>query len=269
MKHYAGVQLRSRLTGFTEALHAAQQDPAQPDHLHDLRVASRRLSQALRLFRHFLKKKHVKRIRARIHDVVQACGAVRDCDVALATLSSADVHDPELRAKLEQRRQARLLELDKHLHAWSREPEEWRDRLEPRSPKGTQWLVDQTAAANAAHVLPSMAAELFAAGAAAVASGASDQLHRFRLLGKRFRYSLELFADVYGAALTPCLEQMKALQDCLGAINDCASAIPFADGHPEAQQRLQALLAHRRAEFLDFWKRFAALESKWVRVLGG
>lgn len=269
MKHYAGVQLRSRLKSFTEALHAAQQDPADPDHLHDLRVAGRRFSQALCLFRDFLNKKHVKRMRARIHEVVQACGAVRDCDVTLATLAAADIHDPELQSKLEDLRQQRLRELDQHLQGWPHEPQQWRDDLEPRSPKGTVWLRDQNAAANAAHVLPSMVVELFRAGATAVASGESDKLHRFRLLGKRFRYSLELFLDVYGPAIAPCLDQMKALQDCLGAISDCAAAIPFAEGHADAQQRLQSLLAHRRAEFLDDWKHFATLEPKWVRLLGG
>jgi CHAD domain-containing protein len=265
MKHYVGVQLRSRLTSFLEALEAAQQNAADPDHLHDLRVASRRFSQALRLFRDFLKKKDVKRMRARIHDIVHTCGSVRDCDVTLATLAAADVHEPELVAEIEQQRQERLEQLKQSLADGVPEPAAWRHQLEPRSPNGATWFPDQTAAASSARVLPVMAAELFRAGAAAVASGESDKLHRFRLLGKRFRYSLELFSDVDGATL----EQMKALQDGLGAINDCAAAIPYAEGHPDAQQRLQVLLAHRRAEFLDFWKHFGTLERKWVRLLGG
>ena len=57
----------------------------QPEELHDMRVAARRLDSAIRLFRNYVPQ-WVTRSRTALHRLVRALGAVRDLDVRLARL---------------------------------------------------------------------------------------------------------------------------------------------------------------------------------------
>jgi CHAD domain-containing protein len=45
-------------------------------------------------------------------------------------------------------------------------------------------------------------------------------LHQLRILGKRLRYVLELFAPVLGSRIDPTIRSVKKLQDCLGNHHD-------------------------------------------------
>jgi CHAD domain-containing protein len=61
------------------------------DTVHDLRVAIRRLSRCLRVFAQFYPGRSWKRIRRRLADLMEACGSVRDRDIAIALLEKAGV----------------------------------------------------------------------------------------------------------------------------------------------------------------------------------
>lgn len=63
-----------------------------------------------------------------------------------------------------------------------------------------------------------------------------EALHRLRIDGKKLRYLLEFFRGLYDEAeIEPLVEQLKQLQDILGAINDL-----------RVQQQRLLELAHRR-----------------------
>jgi CHAD domain-containing protein len=63
-----------------------------------------------------------------------------------------------------------------------------------------------------------------------------EALHRLRIDGKKLRYLLEFFRGLYDEAeIEPLVEQLKLLQDILGAINDV-----------RVQQQRLLELAHRR-----------------------
>ena len=46
-------------------------------------------------------------------------------------------------------------------------------------------------------------------------------MHKFRLRTKRFRYTLEMFKDLYGPGMLKRIESLKQVQTYLGDINDC------------------------------------------------
>jgi CHAD domain-containing protein len=65
--------------------HAA--GPGDVEAVHDLRVAIRRLSRCLRLFAQFYPGRGWKKLRSRLKVLMDACGHVRDRDVALDLLA--------------------------------------------------------------------------------------------------------------------------------------------------------------------------------------
>lgn len=84
------------------------------------------------------------------------------------------------------------------------------------------WDESESVAANARSALPSLASRFFAAGRKAVKpSTPAADLHAFRLVTKRFRYTLEVFRPVYGATLEKLIESLRKVQGYLGDINDC------------------------------------------------
>lgn len=59
--------------------------------VHDLRVAIRRFSRALRVFAQFYPDGQAKKIRRRLSELIEAAGGVRDRDIALMLLAEARV----------------------------------------------------------------------------------------------------------------------------------------------------------------------------------
>jgi len=69
--------------------------------------------------------------------------------------------------------------------------------------------------------LPKMARKYFEAGRKAIDNKRPpDELHRFRLETKQFRYTLELFRPVYGPNLDRYLKALRELQGALGKVSD-------------------------------------------------
>lgn len=122
-----------------------------------------------------------------------------------------------------------------------------------------------------------MAQEYFEAGHEAAAPAATiESLHAFRILGKRFRYTLELFAPCYGENLQEVLQLLGALQDILGMINDCETAATILKKAVRREQRQQvddALHQRQRAlieNFRSHWHETFAAEQEsrvWMQML--
>lgn len=140
------------------------------------------------------------------------------------------------------------------------------------------WDSSMSAAASARRVLPSLAADYFAAGRKTFRRKADPEtLHAFRIRTKRFRYTLELFQPLYGPGLASRLELLRKIQQYLGDINDCVITERLVrsvagDGGPP-QELLEALAARvrqRRRKLAEFWREsFDApgAEQSWVRYL--
>lgn len=82
---FVGSQVTARLDRVASEVRKTLKN-ADPDAVHDLRVAIRRLVQCLRIFESQLPKKASKKIRRQLRDVLQAAGRLRDYDIALELL---------------------------------------------------------------------------------------------------------------------------------------------------------------------------------------
>src|SRR5580698_9717874 len=90
MKEFAHSQVSTLLRRLAAQVKRTGES-ADADAVHDLRVAVRRLSRALRSFAQFFPGKSWKRIRKELGGLMDAAAAVRDNDVALELLEKAGV----------------------------------------------------------------------------------------------------------------------------------------------------------------------------------
>ena len=101
--------------------------------IHDLRVAVRRLSRCLRVFAPFYPGRSWKPMRRRLSGLMDACGSVRDRDIAIGLLEKAGVPaaSPLVR-QLDQERRAADEELRRELRRWKARGfrRQWQMRLE-------------------------------------------------------------------------------------------------------------------------------------------
>ena len=88
MRKYVHQQTAILLRRFATQVNRASRSP-DPDAVHDLRVSIRRLSRCLRVFARFYPGNNWKKMRRRMKDLLDACGGVRDRDIALGLLAKA------------------------------------------------------------------------------------------------------------------------------------------------------------------------------------
>jgi CHAD domain-containing protein len=106
---------------------------SEPDAIHDLRVAIRRMKGCLALFAAFYPPRVRKALKKQLTDLMDACGEVRDRDIALRLL--ADAGAPAKSAavrRLAAQRKGAAGELVVVLKPWKkgRTSRRWRTRLE-------------------------------------------------------------------------------------------------------------------------------------------
>jgi len=270
---YAVKETRLRLKRFSKNLRRAAKHPEDPEAIHDLRVSIRRVVQVFKTFGELLDPNPVKKLRGRLHKIMDLCAAVRNCDVALTLLDQLDVTTGPSVSRLKKTRGEAGDKLHRRLRV------ERRKRHAPPAPrshpKERDWKLDQSLEANLSRALPALAEEFFDSGTVALAAHASYQkLHQFRLQAKRFRYTLELFERFYGSEMASGAGILKELQDRLGAINDCATTIVILGRDPGAVAAMGKLLRQRRAvlekyarsqfvpQKLEWWKRWLAQPAR-------
>ena len=132
MREYALQQTALLLGRLRVALNRAARD-GDPDAIHDVRVAMRRVSRCLRVFAQFYPDGSWKKIRRRIAGLMAAAGAVRDCDIALELAGRAGiVKRNQMVAQLTSRRHKTGRELLAEIRRWKNRdyPRQWRKRLE-------------------------------------------------------------------------------------------------------------------------------------------
>ncbi len=122
---------------------------------------------------------------------------------------------------------------------------------------------------NARERLPGVLEKFYAAGRDVLRHEAPATLHRFRLQGKRVRYTLELFRPVYGPGLGKLIKALRKTQDALGVIQDGESANQIV-AHPEFQNWVAERQEKLRADFRTYWKDefdTPGQEQRWLRYL--
>jgi CHAD domain-containing protein len=89
MREFAHAQTAILLRKFVIQVNRAERS-GDADAIHDLRVSIRRLSRCLRVFSQFYPGHGWKKMRRRLKDLMDACGNVRDRDVAIELLAKAN-----------------------------------------------------------------------------------------------------------------------------------------------------------------------------------
>jgi CHAD domain-containing protein len=226
-------------------------DDRSPEALHQMRVHGRRLRTTIALFSTALnipKQGQIKQLR-RFH---RTLGTLRNLDVVIARLqqdyypelpeSEQSVLDRCFKKLKKQRRRAledvqvAIAEqtFEATYAAWLKQPE--------YHTAATQTLT---------HVLPQLllpdltaflAQPGWAIAAADVSLSHPVALHNLRKAVKQQRYQLEAVSPICGAAVAAWIVDLKAIQDCLGTLQDLAvlqEIVPDAIALPTFMARLQ------------------------------
>jgi CHAD domain-containing protein len=226
---------------------------ADPEEVHDMRVAIRRLRAALRSFDDVLPEGW-ESVRSELKWLGGSLSAVRDLDVQLAQLGTwkASLPSPDQAAMdgllallTEQRQQARealVRSLDSARYA--------------ALMQDADTLLDASLPAAAAEPLAHWAPRLIERGYRKLrkrgdrldSQSRAEDLHRLRIEAKRLRYLVEFVGEAYNPASRRLVRRVTQLQDVLGAHQDAQVA----------SAALRGLLADRRG----------TLEPELVWVMG-
>ena len=240
-----------------------------PEELHDMRVATRRLRAALKLYKEVLPKR-AERYERDLRFFAGALGDVRDLDVHLERLAGESLD--EVVAALEERRsetRQRMLEaLDSS--RYERFVSEFSGTLRRgRSPSPSGPILE---------VAPDLVRRRHKKVRKDVEALAKDSppedFHDLRKKGKRLRYALEPLQGIYGKPAEKMVGLLKTVQDDLGDHQDLIVAAAFmrelglsGDLSPRASFSLGAMAERYSRETAELRATF--LESKPLGALSG
>lgn len=231
--------LRSRFAEM-RAYSDAALDWSEIKGVHDMRVASRRLRSALRDFLPYLPKRKLRRFSKNLKELADALGAVRDQDVAIKALDELAAKAPGdvstgIEQLVEERRRKRelarsqlreVLEAD----ALRKLEDDFHSALEHEL-KGSR---KRKAEDNESKALERVSCRQ--AGRVVIAAGLRElldlspslyrphktkPLHEMRIVAKRLRYAIELFAPCWVGPLAAFAKEIAGLQTSLGELHDC------------------------------------------------
>lgn len=215
------------------------------DAVHDMRVALRRLRAALSLFRDAVPAR-LQPFRREFAWIAAALGAVRDRDVMIEHLQAfvpdlspeaSEGHTTIIGWLQEEREDARqqllaVLSSPRYLSVITG----FASALDAASGKERK-LAKGPAVIAAPKLLRRRYRKVRKAGDALTPSSSAADYHKLRIEGKRLRYALDFFADVYGKAVRPLRQGLSGLQDVLGNHQD----------YEVARARLRELRRQRHA----------------------
>ncbi len=261
-----------RMLWHEEGVRAGQ----DPEALHDMRVATRRMRAALRVFEGHVRRRTIKPYARILRRAGRILGTVRDMDV----------FREKAERYLESLPPERRSELDPLLKAWQEEYARSREEMiafldggafERLKKEFAELLtlpgaLDRPVAdgkpttSYVAHVLPII---LFGALARLQAFEPVMQqpqvplvrYHQLRIASKSMRYTLEFFQEVLSPEAATAIDQVKRLQEHLGQLQDavvtCNKVRDFlvwgSWGHGKSQrQPMEAVLAPGVALYLSF-----------------
>lgn len=215
--------LRQRLVSLLQAMPAAQEGDEVS--VHEARVASRRLREALPVLGGRADNAAVDRAGKGVRRITRALGPVRELDVTLSLLAELEGKGAAPLRAIARVRSAVLDERHKRrkamLHAITPSRiEKLRKRLvKVAAPKpSTQVARDAIVEAHRKAVL--RAHRLRDAIDRAGGIYLADRLHRVRIESKKLRYALEIQRDLQHARSTARLTRLKNQQDLLGRVHD-------------------------------------------------
>jgi len=224
LRDLAQARVEQQLAAFC-AREAGVRMGADPEDVHQMRVASRRLRAALRMFEAVLPPA-ASSLQDELAWIAAALGQVRDLDVQIANLDRAAsglrAETDALRAVLDlfdaRRSAARAaLRLALATDRFATLVTGLRDLAEQPQPDGTDDGLDV-----ADRLIRDTHRRLCKAGEQLHPEASQPTLHRARIRAKQFRYALECFSELYGKPARRLMRRAARLQDVLGVAQDAA-----------------------------------------------
>jgi CHAD domain-containing protein len=209
------------------ALESAARAGADMDAVHDMRVASRRLREAMRLLEPLYPRKRFRAWYRSVSTITRALGPVRDSDVFIDAFSRLSPELSEggrrftafLIGQRMGRREYELVLLDEALAALDLKASRREFKALVHDLAATGWA--KRPFVEFAHAeVASRAAVVFGAQTAALDETNIDEQHVLRIDYKRLRYAVEAFAPCYGEHFDALHEALTEFQDTLGDLHD-------------------------------------------------
>jgi CHAD domain-containing protein len=210
-------------------------DWSDPEGVHDMRVLSRRLRSTVSDFRPYLPKRGLPRLKLRA--IARSLGNVRDEDVALMALQELKSKAKEQAAagieiliaeRREKRKQARVAlqqaispslldNFRKDYLSKLRAITVVDPKRSAQPPNAEVLLFFQLGVG----IIDIRLKEFIAASNAIYFPFEIKELHELRILAKRLRYALELFAVCWGDEMADIAKEVALMQTALGELHDC------------------------------------------------
>ncbi len=251
------------------------------EHVHDMRVATRRMRSIFLLLNEYFKAKAIDPFQRRLRKIARALGGVRDLDVMLdnlnqfrSTLAEADQAAMQGAVdQLQKRRDAARAHLVRLLdkNDYQRFLDSFGEFLTTPGNGAKAAHAEEPVPSEVRHVLPVEIYTHLAAVRAydrAVDEANVETLHLLRIEFKRLRYLVSMFEEVLGKSGPAFVEELKLIQDHLGKLNDAVVAqAALRDLMPQLDAPQQAALeayltllandaARLHATFPEAWRRF-------------
>jgi len=221
-------------------LRKAALDFRDPEGVHDMRVASRRLRSALRDFAPHLRKTKMAASTKQLKEIADKLGVVRDLDVAIIALEKLQKKaKPEISAGLQRlidERKATLhparVELVQALNYEKLSALKRNFRIAVEAAVVPQVATTPPASGTIRKSVPSykvyarstllkLLKELETLSPSIFEPQKVKPLHEMRIAAKRLRYAMELFAGCWGNQLEIFSHQVAQMQTSLGELHDC------------------------------------------------
>ncbi|MBZ0282006.1 MAG: CHAD domain-containing protein [Anaerolineae bacterium] len=244
--------------------------------VHDMRVAMRRMRSVFRLLGSAYKRGDIRRFVQELRRQASALGNVRDLDVLIENLRA---FQQTLEADQQADLQTVIDELDVDRTSYRKDLNDILDSKSYRrfvkdfaaflTKPGAGVIKathdDGVVPSQLRHLLPGMIYNHLAAVRAyetVLEEAGAETLHALRIECKRLRYTVSLFDEVLGSQIGDFIEELKALQDCLGHLNDAATARIWLEAHTD-EPVIAAYIAGFEAketalkeQFVEIWARF-------------
>jgi CHAD domain-containing protein len=261
-------------------------DFSDPEGVHDMRVASRRVRSALRDFMPYLSKARLSASTSQLKEIADKLGVVRDYDVAIIALeklrtkaspkistglqkiidaqkAQRDSARKDLVRVLKYKTMAQLQPSFLQAIAASTLPPASKKQATPRTTlkSGTSYKVF------ARSTLLKRIKELEGLSPSLFEPQRVQPLHEMRIAAKRLRYALDLFAQCWGEPLSVFSREVAKLQSSLGELHDCDLWIEHFGRQLSAKKKgEQATPEDERDAMVWLLSHFTRLRTKHFRA---
>ena len=258
----AGIVLFSQWNEFCR-LRTLVLGHSDPDSIHDLRVASRRMRATLALFSPFIAGNSLKNISKEIRRVTRTLGQVRNIDEAIIYFTRLLPHLPTLAERFSRAREREIKAVFKVLKVLSC------NDMDRKLRAAVSELAGGPSRASIDHGLPIYLSDmsiqryqaLYDLLTPATIPENMEVRHGLRIAIKKWRYLLETVGQVCGRDFGATLEILKEYQTVLGSLNDMVEFGALCDRlvlPAEEAQEIKSALAQDSARYLAHFMTVAA-----------